>query len=199
MIHHVDGTLVEAEPGRIVVEVGGVGMELLVSDATVKWLPGPGGRARLLTHLVVREDAWILFGFAREDERALFRMLLGVQGVGPRVALSILSGLSVARLRAAVSSADVAALTTISGIGKKTAQRMIVDLRDKIGATGEEEFVPGAARVTTATEEPDDAVDALVALGYSRPVARDAVHAARIPESEDMAVEELVRLALRRL
>ena len=198
MIHHVDGTLVESDPGRIVVEVGGIGLELLVSDATSAWLPAPGGRSRLLTHVVVREDAWTLFGFAHDEERALFRLLLGVQGVGPRVALSILSGLRSDRLRQAVAAGDVAALTVISGVGKKTAQRMIVDLRDKLGGPDGDAIVPVAARVTTAKDEPDDAVDALVALGYSRPIARDAVQSAR-PAGDELAVEELVKLALRRL
>ncbi len=198
MIHHVDGTLVEKEPGRVVVEVGGIGLELLVSDSTLGWLPTPGGRARLLTHVVVREDAWTLFGFAHDDERGLFRLLLGVQGVGPRVALSILSGLSVERLSAAVTGSDVGALTTISGVGKKTAQRMIVDLRDKLGGLASDLSVPGAARVIAAKDEPDDAVDALVALGYSRNIARDAVQGAR-GQDEDAPVEQLVRVALRRL
>jgi Holliday junction DNA helicase RuvA len=197
LIHHVEGTLVEKGAGRVVVEVGGIGLEILASDGTLRSLPVPGGRARLLTHLAVREDAWTLFGFGSERERQFFRLLLGVQGVGPRLALAVLSGLGVERLRTAVADSDVATLSTVTGVGKKTASRMIVDLRDKIGSTSGE-GVPGAARVSAATEPPDDAVDALVALGYSRQHARDAVQGARA-RGEDLELEELVKLALRKL
>lgn len=200
MIHHVEGTLVEKAPGRVVVELGGFGLELLVTDATLGTI-GPGGlRVRLLTHLVVREDGWTLFGFADESERSLFRLLLGVQGIGPRVALAILSGLAPARLRAAVAEGDLAALTAVAGVGKKTAQRMIVDLRDKVGLVPTGEDVPGGEKVgVVAAPEADDAVDALVALGYSRPQARDAVQAARVKSGDDSAVEDVLRDALRRL
>jgi holliday junction DNA helicase RuvA len=196
LIHHVEGTLVTKDAGRAVVEVGGVGLEILASDATLRALPSPGGRARLLTHLIVREDAWLLFGFGHERERLLFRMLLGVQGVGPRLALAVLSGLGVERLRTAVAESDVGTLASVVGVGKKTATRLIVDLRDKLGAT--DDAVPGAARVTAAAEPPDDAVDALVALGYPRVHARDAVQGARAG-GEELDLEELVKLALRKL
>ena len=200
MIHHIEGMLTETGQGRVVVEVGGFGLELLVADSTVAALGPNGLRVRLLTHLVVREDAWTLFGFAEESERSLFRLLLGVQGVGPRVALAILSGLAPARLRAAVAQGDLAALTAIAGVGKKTAQRMIVDLRDKVGVVPSGDEVPGGAVGTAvAPVEADDAVDALVALGYSRFQARDAVQAARVTAGEDSAVEDVLRDALRRL
>ncbi len=197
MIHHLDGILTEKRPGRVVVEMGGLGLEAMVSDGTLASLPSPGSRVTLLTHLSVREDAWTLFAFENEEERAFFRLLLGVSGVGPRVALSILSGLRVEKLSEAVAQGDVAALTKIAGVGKKTAQRMIVDLRDKLGAVGEPELVPPAARVGAAGPA-DDAVDALVALGYSRPVARDAVSIVRATEA-DLPLEDVVKLALRKL
>jgi Holliday junction DNA helicase RuvA len=201
VIHHVEGLLAEKHPGRVVVETGGVGLELLVTADTVNELGPPGISVRLLTHLVVREDAWTLFGFASEEERALFRLLLGVQGVGPRVALAILSGLAPAKLRLAVGDGDVAALTAVPGVGKKTAQRMIVDLRDKVGKVGRaDDAVPGAEGATEegGTAAPDDAVDALVALGYSRAQAREAVRVAR-GEGAEVPVEDVVRDALRRL
>jgi len=198
LIHHVEGTLVHREGGRAIVEVGGVGLELLVTEATARSLPSAGGRAHLLAHLVVREDAWILFGFGSETERKLFRLLLGVQGVGPRLALAVLSGLGPERLRAAVSDSDVGMLATVSGVGKKTATRMIVDLRDKLGGTGDDAVPGAAARVTAGAEPPDDAVDALVALGYSRTHARDAVRGAR-ERGEELDLENLVKLALRKL
>lgn len=200
MIHHIEGMLTETGSGRVVVEAGGFGLELLVADSTLATLGPKGLRVRLLTHLVVREDGWTLFGFAEESERSLFRMLLGVQGVGPRVALAILSGLAPVRLRAAVAEGDLAALTAIAGVGKKTAQRMIVDLRDKVGVVPTGDEVPGSAAGTPGpTAEADDAVDALVALGYSRLQARDAVRAARVTAGGDSAVEDVLRDALRRL
>jgi Holliday junction DNA helicase RuvA len=200
MIHHVEGTLTEKGPGRAVVEVGGLGLELLVTASTLAALGPAGLRVHLLAHLVVREDGWTLFGFADESERSLFRLLLGVQGVGPRVALAILSGLAPARLRAAVAEGDLASLTKIAGVGKKTAQRMIVDLRDKVGLVPTGDDVPGGVVGTAAAiAEADDAVDALVALGYSRPQARDAVQAVRATAGQDSAVENVLRDALRRL
>lgn len=194
MIHHLEGILESKLPGRVVVDVGGVGFEVHVTDATWRDLGIVGGRARLLTHPVIREDAWTLFGFRREDDRALFRLLLDVQGVGPKVAMAVMSGIPTDRLRAAIAGADVDTLTRIPGVGKKTAQRMIVDLKDKLAAF---------AGLAAAAEEPqdaagDDAVDALVALGYPRSVAREAVRGARADRAE-APLETVVRDALRRL
>ena len=195
MIHHIEGTLEEKTPGRVVVDVSGVGFEIHVTDATWSDAGLVGARIRLLTHPVIREDGWTLYGFRREDDRALFRLLLDVQGVGPRVALAVLSGVPPDRLRRAIAEADLATLTRIPGVGKKTAQRMVVDLKDKLAAfagTAEPDEPVGA------DAEGDDAVDALVALGYPRPVAREAVRGARATRS-DAALEDVVRNALRRL
>ncbi|MGH2571865.1 MAG: Holliday junction branch migration protein RuvA [bacterium] len=197
MIHHVEGTLRDKTPGRVVVDVGGVGLEVSVTSATWHRVGEPGDAVRLLTHLAVREDAWTLFGFLRDEERQLYRLLLGVQGVGPRTALGILSGLPVATLRTAVAEADVKTLSTIPGIGRKIAQRLIVDLREKVGELVSGEFpIPGEG--AAPPDEKDDAVDALVALGYPRGTARDAVRVARRDE-KDLAVEDVVKDALRRL
>ena len=195
MIHHVEGILEDKPPGRIIVEVGGVGFEIHVSDATWHDAGLRGGRVRVLTHLVVREDHWSLFGFRGEDERALFRLLLDVQGVGPRLALAALSGLSAERLRRAIAEGDVGTLCMVSGIGKKTAQRMVVDLKDKLAPTEAEAL---AAASMTAESEGDDAVDALVTLGYSRHLAREAVRGTRAART-DLPLDEVVRDALRRL
>lgn len=196
MIHHIEGVLEEKPPGRLVVDVAGVGFEIHVSDATWHDAGIRGGRVRVLTHLVVREDQWSLYGFRREDERTLFRLLLDVQGVGPKLALATLSGLTAERLRQAIATGDVATLSTVSGIGKKTAQRMVVDLKDKLAPLAEAaiDAVPGFA----AEEEGDDAVDALMTLGYSRQVAREAVRGTRAVHA-DLPLEEIVRDALRRL
>jgi len=189
--------LAEKPPGRLVIDVGGVGLELLVSEETWRDAGAPGETLRLLAHLSVREDAWTLFGFGSEDERSLFRLLLGVQGVGPRMALGILSGLSASHLRRALQEGDVDALTAVSGVGKKTAQRLVVDLRDKVGPLpGRRELVASAGAVV----EGDAAVDALVALGYPRALARDAVRAARTAEpDESVPVEVVVKQALRHI
>ncbi len=194
MIHHIDGVLEGKFPGRLVLDVGGVGFEVHVTEATWREAGIVGSRVRLLTHAVIREDAWSLYGFRREDDRGLFRLLLEVQGVGPKVALAVMSGLPADRLRGAIADADVATLTRVPGVGKKTAQRMVVDLKDKLAAfagAGTSEAVP-------ADGEGDDAVDALVALGYPRAVARDAVRGARA-EHAGAAVEIVLRDALRRL
>ncbi|HET9887315.1 MAG TPA: Holliday junction branch migration protein RuvA, partial [bacterium] len=132
MIHHVDGVLAEKPAGRLIVEVGGVGMEVHVSALTWNDAGRPGERCRLLTHLSVREDGWTLFGFKEEEEREIFRLLLTVQGIGPKAALSILSALPIQRLRSIVADEDLAALTAVPGIGKKTASRILVDLKDKV-------------------------------------------------------------------
>jgi Holliday junction DNA helicase RuvA len=198
VIHHVEGTLREKTPGRVVVDVGGVGLEISVTSSTWHRVGEPGDPVRLLTHLAVREDAWTLFGFLREEERQLYRLLLGVQGVGPRTALGILSGLPVSTLRAAVAEADVKTLSTIPGVGRKIAQRLIVDLREKVGELPASDAFPFPHVGAAIPDEKDDAVDALVALGYPRGTARDAVRVARRDDRE-LAVEEVVKDALRHL
>jgi Holliday junction DNA helicase RuvA len=195
MIHHLEGILEEKPPGRLVIDVSGVGFEVHVADATWNDAGIPGGRIRVLTHLVVREDQWALYGSRREDERALFRSLLDVQGVGPKVALGVMSGLALARLRRAIAEGDVATLTTVSGVGKKTAQRIIVDLKDRVGAFAEDFEAPAGA---ASQGDGDDAVDALVSLGYSRHLARDAVRDVRAVRA-DLPLADVVRDALRRL
>ncbi len=194
MIHHIEGILEGKFPGRLVLDVGGVGFEVHVTEATWREAGIAGTRVRLLTHAVIREDAWTLYGFRREDDRGLFRLLLEVQGVGPKVALAVMSGLPPDRLRGAIADADVATLTRVPGVGKKTAQRMVVDLKDKLAA-----FAGAAAgEAVPADAEGDDAVDALVALGYPRSVAREAVRGARA-EHAGAAVDIVLRDALRRL
>jgi len=193
MIHHLEGILEDKPPGRLVIDVSGVGFEVHVTDATWRDAGIPGTRVRVLTHEAIREDQWTLYGFRRDDERALFRLLLEVQGIGPKVALAIMSGLALGRLKRAIADGDVATLTTISGVGKKTAQRMVVDLKDRLGAAPSDETAPDGA-----PSDGDDAVDALVSLGYSRHLARDAVRGARAGRA-DLLVEDGVRDALRRL
>ena len=161
MIGRIHGKLLEKHPPQIVVDVQGVGYELYVPMSTFYQLPATGAEVTLHTHLVVREDAHQLYGFATEHERRVFRQLLRISGIGARTALSVLSGLSVADLREAVSSQDSGRLTKIPGIGKKTAERLLLELRDKIDA------VAVASTAAKGDGQAGDISNALLALGYN--------------------------------
>ena len=161
MIGRIHGKLLEKHPPQIVVDVQGVGYELDVPMSTFYLLPATGAEVSLFTHLVVREDAHQLFGFATEAERRAFRQLLRISGIGARTALSVLSGLSVADLREAVASQDSGRLTKVPGIGKKTAERLLLELRDKLDA------VAGASVAARGDGQMGDITNALLALGYN--------------------------------
>ena len=165
MIGRLTGTVAEKTPPQVLIDVNGVGYELDVPMSSFFNLPPVGARVTLLTHFVVREDAQQLFGFLTQDERAAFRHLIRIAGVGPRTALAILSGLSVAELAQAVSQQQAARLVKVPGIGKKTAERLLLELKGKLGA---DLGAPGAAATGDAQ---GDIVQALIALGYSE---RDA-------------------------
>ena len=174
-----------------VVEASGLGYAVAVPMSTFERLPPPGTETTLRLHLVVREDDWRLYGFATEDERGLFRACLSVSGVGPVTALALLSSLGPKDLRAAVAASDVRALTRVKGVGKKTAERLVVDLRDAVGAGSP----AGAASGPLAPSGPlADAVAALVALGLDPGEAGDRLR--RIRGAEAMGLPELVRRAL---
>ncbi len=185
MIGRIAGTLAEKSPPHVVVVAHGVGYEIDVPMSTFYHLPRTGEAVELLTHLVVREDAHLLFGFLSAGERSAFRQLIKVSGVGPKVALAVLSGLSVDDLAAAVAAEDAARLTRVPGIGKKTAERLVLELRDKLPST-----VPAAK--SGAPHEPD-VLNALLALGYN---AREASVALRdLPP--DLALTDAIRQALK--
>ena len=199
MIAFLEGQLVEAQPTQVVVEVHGVGYEVLIPLSSFDKLPAPGQPVRLLTHLSVREDAHVLYGFATAAERELFRLLLHtVSGVGPKMALNILSGMTPVMFRGAVASADVKALSRISGVGRKTAERIVVELKDKIGAAGAWEASSDRRGLTPADQRVNDAVLALMALDFKQPEAHEAVRAAQAVLGEQATVEALVRAALKR-
>ena len=161
MIGRISGKLAAKHPPQILVDVGGVGYEISVPMSTLYQLPATGSEVVLLTHLIVREDAHLLFGFATEQERHLFRQLLKITGVGARTALAVLSGMSVADLHHAVGSQDSGRLTKIPGIGKKTAERLLLELRDKLDVSViMSSAAPGA-------RDANDIANALVALGYN--------------------------------
>ena len=192
MIGRLRGTLVRKEPPALLVEAGGVGYELEAPMTTFYDLPAAGEPVTLYTHLVVREDAHLLYGFSRESQRRQFRALLKVNGVGPRVALAVLSGLSEAELATCIAREDVARLTQIPGIGRKTAERLIVELRDKMAAE------PPLASAPTSTPAPADpigeAVSALVALGYK---PNEASRVVRAVPNTGLSTEEIIRQALK--
>jgi Holliday junction DNA helicase RuvA len=190
VIGRISGTLAEKQPPQVLVDVGGVGYELDVPMSTFFNLPALGERVVLLTHFVVREDAQILFGFLTAAERATFKELVKISGVGPRTALSILSGLSVAELAAAVSRQDGARLVKVPGIGKKTAERLLLDLNGKRGA---DLSLPAGAAANS--EAQTDIAQALQALGYSDREAQAALKA--LPA--DVGVSDGIKLALKAL
>lgn len=199
MIAFLEGRLVEALPTQVVIEVHGVGYEVLIPLSSFDKLPAPGQPVRLLTHLVVREDAHVLYGFATAAERDLFRLLIHtVSGIGPKLALNILSGMNPTAFRGAVAAGDVKALSRIPGVGRKTAERLVVELRDKVGAAGTWEAASEQRGLSEADRRVNDAVLALIALDFKPPEAHEAVRAAQALLGPEATVEELVRAALKR-
>ena len=190
MIGRLKGVLSAKHPPWLVVDVGGVGYELEAPMSTFFHLPPVGEEVRLLTHLVVREDAHVLYAFGTEEERRLFRSLIKVSGVGPKIALALLSGISVAAFAECVQREDIAALTRIPGVGRKTAERLIVEMRDRLSAPSPGGGV-GAVAVGTSAE--GEAYGALVALGY-RPAEATRLLKAVGPGTH--STEELIRRAL---
>ena len=199
MITFLQGKLVEAQPTEVVVEVNGVGYEVLIPLSSYDKLPLPGQPVKLLTQLVVREDAHLLYGFMTEAERNLFRMLTHtVSGIGPKTALNILSGISVTAFRGAVAASDVKALSQISGVGKKTAERIIVELRDKVGVSAAWEAASAQQGLSPEEQHVNDAVLALMALGFKQAEAHDSVRAAQAMLGAEATVEDLVRACLKK-
>jgi Holliday junction DNA helicase RuvA len=197
MIGSLRGRIAIKAPPQLLLEVGGVGYELEAPMSTFYGLPGVGEEVRLLTHLVVREDAQVLYGFATAAERHLFRNLLKVSGVGPKIALGILSGTTVEGFAACVSSNDTAALTRIPGIGRKTAERLIIEMRDRL--SGDElAAVPGFIPESATGGAEGEAFSALVALGYKPAEANRLIKAAGASGDSDAAAttEDLIRRAL---
>ena len=199
MITFLHGKLAEALPTQVVVDVNGVGYEVLIPLSSFDKLPQPGQPVKLLTQLVIREDAHVLYGFVTAAERDLFRLLVGsVSGIGPKTALNILSGMNATAFRGAVAGGDVKALSQISGVGKKTAERIIVELRDKIGAAGAWEAASAQRALSPDDQKVNDAVLALMALGFKQIDAHDAVRHAQSMLGAKATVEDLVRACLKK-
>ena len=194
MIGRLSGQLIEKLPPQIVLDVGGVGYEVDVPMSTFYQLPALGEKTTLYTHLVVREDAHLLFGFASKGERETFRQLIKVSGIGAKIALAVLSGLSADELALAVASEDLKRLSSVPGIGKKTAERLVLELRGKL-ATGGAVTTPGGLAFAATPDDKSDIVNALLALGYNDKEAAAATKS--LPS--DVTVSDGVRLALKSL
>jgi Holliday junction DNA helicase RuvA len=195
VIAHLEGTLAEKRDGEVVVDVGGVGYRVHVSSACLAALPPRGERVRLRTYTHVREDALDLYGFQDEEEESVFRELIGVKSVGPRAAQNILSGIQARDLAAAVVSGDVARLTQVPGVGKKTAERLVVELKEKLAALARTASPRAGGRRAPLAEQLEQA---LLGLGYRPQQAAQAAEAVAV-DAADRPLDELLREALKRL
>jgi Holliday junction DNA helicase RuvA len=193
MIAHLRGTLISKQPSQAIVEAGGVGYEVAISVPTFTSLPNAGEQVSMHIHTHVREDALALFGFLRLEEKRLFEKLIAVSGIGPKLAMTILSGMQTQALVAAIAGNDAAQLTKIPGVGKKTAERMVLELRDKL-----EGILPAAqARAAAASPLHDDLLSALLNLGYQKPAAENAIEkAGKNIRPEQQGFEQMFREAL---
>jgi len=185
----IHGRIAAKMPPQLLVDVGGVGYEIEAPMSTFFLLPAVGEEVRLLTHLVVREDAQLLYGFSTEEERRLFRNLLKVSGIGPKIALALLSGISVEGFAHCIQNQDVSALTKVPGIGRKTAERLLIEMRDRLNGA---QSLPGATTVPVGTSAEAEAFGALVALGYK---PAEATRLLKTVEGT-ATTEEMIRRAL---
>ena len=195
MIGWLTGKLQGKAADFVIINVGGVGYQVAVPLSTLNAIAGPGEEVTLHIHTHVREDSLSLFGFVTELEKDVFLLLMSISGIGPKLALTVLSGLSVAELVAAISSSDDSRLRGIPGIGKKTAARMCLELKDKVRLLAPGATLPAPVPPAASSVDRDDAVSALMNLGYKRPVAEEAVNKAQ-QGRPDVRIEELVREAL---
>ena len=199
MIASLHGKILARTDDSLILNVGGIGYRVRVPTGTLASLGAVGSDAQLYTHLHVREDAQVLYGFMTAAERDLFRLLVNhVSGIGPKLALAVLSGMSVTNFKSAVVNSDVAALAKISGLGKKTAERIVLELKDKLGVAAAWEAAAAAHAPTPEQEQANEAVLALIALGYKQVEAHRAVRELQQKEPGKSA-EELVKLALKRM
>jgi len=197
MITCIRGKLLYAGLTSIVVDVGGVGYEILISLTTHSRLPREGSEIEILTHLHHKDDTMVLFGFMSEEERELFRMLIGISGIGPKGAIGILSGMSAEDLKAAIARGDEKMLKAVPGIGPKTASRMIVELKERIGLAPALQALSRELEPTEDQKQLYDATLALIKLGYSQAAAQKALRGVLKETEEKMPLEELVKKALK--
>jgi len=196
VIAHLRGTILEKHPNRVVVDVGGVGYDVAVPLSTFYGLGDAGQQVALRVHTHVREDALALFGFASVLELDLFERLIGISGIGPKLGLAVLSGIEPQELIGAIQRGDLTRLTAIPGVGKKTSERIVLELKDRLPKT---QAVPAAPEAGAVPVLRDDLVSALINLGYHRPLAEKAVDAALTVAGRDAGFERTLKQALREL
>ena len=198
MYDFLAGKIVRKDAMRLVLEVNGVGYDLAIPLSTFHALGAAGESARIWTHLVVREDSHQLFGFKAEEERAVFRLLLSVTGIGPKMSLAVLSGIGTSELRKAIIDGSIPTLTAVSGIGRKTAERLIVELREKILLLEPRASAPVRGQKNLNEQLIEDSLEALISLGYRRPEAKQAVQKVLAEkETASLSLEELIRSSLK--
>jgi Holliday junction DNA helicase RuvA len=194
MYHHIKGTLTHKSPAEAVIEANGVGYQISISLNTFEKLPEAGNQAKLLTYLHVKEDSLQLFGFMEDKERKVFRILIGISGIGPKLALTVLSHMAPEDLEQAVANQDMTMLTSISGIGKKTAERLLIELKGKIA----EAVVEGLPTIRgQGTGAGDPVIEALMTLGLNYAESKAAMEKARAKLGDKAPVEQLIREALK--
>ena len=198
MYHYLTGKIAEKTPVAVILDVNGIGYEVRVSLSTFSSLPNLGETVKLFTHFVVREDAQLLYGFATEEEREAFRLLISISGIGPKLAITLLSGVTLPELKRAIQEKNVPVLTAISGIGQKTAERVIIELKDKIGkaeVSAGKELIHDAS---VSDQMVEDSVSALVSLGYTKQKAKEAIQKTlKAMLGKKPSVEEIIRSALK--
>lgn len=198
MYHYLTGRLVEKAPTAVVLDVEGVGYHIQIPLSSFKTLPEVGQSVRVLTHFVVREDSQTLYGFLTEEERHLFRLLISVSGIGPKMAITLLSGISIPQLKQAIIEGSLTVLTGVPGIGRKTAERLVVELREKIVLGDRRMEMPAALRISGQDQLIEDSLRALISLGYQKRVAKEAIQRAlQTPKAEKLSVEDLIRTSLK--
>ena len=197
MIARLDGILLQKSVAQCVVDIHGIGYRIVVPLSTFYELPDAGCRVVLQIHTHVREDAVSLYGFHTDEEREVFKLMISVGGIGPKLAVNILSGISAGEWIRAIVSEDLKRLTGIPGVGRKTAERMILELKDKAGHLSREVAPAGDAVIQTADQAKEDALSALVNLGYKGSSVRDAVELAMKDASEPLSLDDLLKKALR--
>jgi len=198
MIEQIQGKLIKKTPTYCVVDCNGVGLGVFISLNTYESLNDSDEKITLLTYLHVREDALQIFGFTTDEERNIFRMLMSISGIGPKLAITILSGLSVQELVEAIATEDFMQLTQIPGVGKKTAQRVVLELKEKVAAGLELGISKEFPKLPTREgDKVNEAFLALIALGYKQQDARKSIHKVMQNSSSELSVEELVKLALK--
>jgi holliday junction DNA helicase RuvA len=201
MIGYLSGIILQKQPPQLLLDVNGVGYEITASMNTFYNLPEVGAKAQLYTHLAVREDALQVFGFRNLEERSLFRSLIKVSGVGPKLAITILSGIEPKRFALCVQTNDTAALVTLPGVGKKTAERLVIEMRDRLSDWQMDDLnndVPNATSSTRQVEQ--DAISALISLGYKpQEASRVISQITNQSDHKDLPSQEIIRLALKSL